>query len=167
MKNTFKTTKSKEERLLINNQKCMLALGKGYKYDKATGEIIGQKGRAIKAHINGYTIISFVINGVTLYIYGTTFIAYILKSENPTISNQEIELAKVYVKPSATYLANRKALKESNGQEVFAENDLKGALLVASQKETMEKAYFPQSNDSLIGQYYKGNQLTSNNYLST
>ena len=84
MKTTMRTleaiAKSKEERVLNNNKKCALALEKGYKYDRATGEIIGRRNKAIKAHINGYTIISFVVDGRRKYLYGTTFIEYILNS---------------------------------------------------------------------------------------
>ena len=117
-------TTSKNERVSNNNTKCALAVEKGYKYDGATGEIIGQRNKAIKAHINGYTIISFLVNGKRKYLYATKFIEYILKSENESISPEEIELAKVYVKPSASYLANRKAIKEAKPAEVLAETNL-------------------------------------------
>ena len=144
MKTTMKTAealaKSKGERVLNNNKKCALALEKGYKYDRATGEIIGRRNKAIKAHINGYTIISFVVDGRRKYLYGTTFIEYILKSENESISLEEIELAKVYVKPSASYLANRKALKEANTKELLLHTNLKDVLL-----EEL-KTSFPSNN---------------------
>ncbi len=120
---------SKKERISNNNTKCALALEKGYKYNRATGEIIGRRNKAIKAHINGYTIISFLADGKRKYLYGTTFIEYILKSENESISTEDIELAKVYVKPSASYLANRKALKEAKTKEVILEANLKDLLL--------------------------------------
>jgi protein gp37 len=117
MKTTLKTALSKEERIANNNTKCALAVEKGYKYDRATGEIIGQRNKTIKAQINGYTIISFVVDGKRIYLYGTTFIEYILKSENESVSPEEIELAKAYVKPSASYLAEKRALKEAQKQK--------------------------------------------------
>ncbi len=120
MKTTLKTALSKEERIASNNTKCVLALEKGYKYDRETGKIIGQRNKAINAQINGYTIISFVIDGKRIYLYGTTFIEYILKSENESISPEDIELAKAYVKPSTLYLAKKKALKETNKQKALA-----------------------------------------------
>jgi hypothetical protein len=40
-----------------------------------------------------------------------------LKNENESISPEEIELAKVYVKPSTTYLAEKRALKEALKQK--------------------------------------------------
>lgn len=120
MKTILKTTLSKEERISNNNTKCALALEKGYKYDRETGKIIGQRNKAINAQINGYTIISFVVDGKRTYLYGTTFIEYILKSENESISPEDIELAKAYVKPSTLYLAKKKALKEANKQKALA-----------------------------------------------
>lgn len=129
MKTTLKTATSKEERVLNNNKKCALALEKGYKYDRETGKIIGQRNKAINAQINGYTIISFVVDGKRKYLYGTTFIEYILKSENESISLEDIELAKLYVKPSASYLANRRALKEAKTKELNVDANLKDVLL--------------------------------------
>lgn len=117
-------TISKNERVSINNTKCALALEKGYKYDRATGEIIGLRNKPIKAHINGYTIISFVVDGKRMYLYGTTFIEYILKSENDSISAEDIELAKTYVKPSAVYLAAKKALKEAKKQKALVDGTI-------------------------------------------
>ncbi|MFZ4680627.1 MAG: hypothetical protein ACOYLP_10715 [Flavobacterium sp.] len=165
MKTTVNTAISREQRLLINIQKCKLALCKGYKYDKPTGEIIGQKGNAIKAHINGYTIISFVVNGVRIYIYGTTFIEYVLKSENASITNEEIELAKVYVKPSTTYLANRKALKEAKSKEVFVNKDLKVNLLVTPLTQASPIKYLPTIDNSNFGANYLGHHSNSNTRL--
>lgn len=121
MKTTLKTATSKEERISNNNTKCALALEKGYKYDRETGKIIGQRNKAINAQINGYTIISFVVDGKRTYLYGTTFIEYILKSENESISPEDIELAKAYVKPSTTYLAEKKALKEAQKQTALVD----------------------------------------------
>lgn len=114
-------TYSKEERISNNNTKCAMALEKGYKYDRETGKIIGQRNKAINAQINGYTIISFLVDGKRTYLYGTTFIEYILKSENESVSLEDIELAKVYVKPSASYLANRKALKEAQKRKTLVD----------------------------------------------
>jgi protein gp37 len=159
MKTTVKTTISKEERLLINNQKCKFALSKGYKYDKVTGEIIGQKNKPIRAHINGYTIISFIINGVKIYIYGTTFIEYVLKSENASITNEEIELAKVYVKPSATYLAKIRELKAARAKEVLVTNDLTNKLFLAPLVNTKPKKYLHQGMNSNAGLYNSGQQF--------
>lgn len=119
-----KNPKTKEERDLIKIEKCAAALAKGYKYDRTTGEIIGQRNKPIKAHINGYTMISFVHDGKRKYLYATTFIEYILKKENESISLEDIELAKVYVKPSAAYLNKKKALKEAKPAEVFIETNL-------------------------------------------
>jgi protein gp37 len=119
-----KNPKSKEERDLIKIEKCVAAVAKGYKYDRATGEIIGQRNKAIKAHVHGYTIISFVHDDKRKYLYATTFIEYILKKENESISLEDIELAKAYVKPSATYLAKKKALKEAKPSEVLIETNL-------------------------------------------
>lgn len=122
MKNSLKSAEAKQIRLSINNQKCEIALNKGYKYDKNTGEIIGVRGKVINAKINGYTVISFVDAGVKQFLYATTFIEYFLKKENATISNDEIEIAKVFVKPSSAFLANRrliltkrKTLKKAKG----------------------------------------------------
>ena len=123
---------SKKDRISNNNTKCSLALEKGYKYNRATGEIIGRRNKAIKAHINGYTIISFLVDGKRKYLYGTTFIEYILKSENESISPEDIELAKVYVKPSASYLANRKALKKAKTIEANLKDLLLGGLKISS-----------------------------------
>lgn len=128
MKTTEAIAKSKEERDLIKIEKCAAALAKGYKYDRATGEIIGRRNKAIKAHVHGYTIISFVHDGKRNYLYATTFIEYILKNENESISLEDIELAKAYVKPSAAYLAKRKALKEAKLAEVFVETNLEKVL---------------------------------------
>lgn len=128
MKTTLKTAVSKEERISNNNTKCVLALEKGYKYDQATGEIIGRRNKPIKAHINGYTIISFVVDGKRKYLHATTFIEYILKSENELISIEEIELAKAYAKPSAAYIAKKKALKKAKTVEVFVETNLEEVL---------------------------------------
>jgi protein gp37 len=159
MKNTVKTARSKEERLLINNQKCMLALSKGYKYDKATGEIIGQKGKAIKAHINGYKIISFVHKGIRIYLYGTTFIEYVLKGKNASITNEEIELAKVYVKPSAIYLATIRALKATRAKEAILTNDLTNKLFLAPLVNTTPKKHLHQGMNSSVGHYNAGQQF--------
>ena len=128
MKTTLKTALSKEERIANNNTKCALALEKGYKYDQETGKIIGQRNKAINAQNNGYTIISFVVDGKRTYLYGTTFIEYVLKRENESISHEEIELAKVYVKPSASYLAKRKALKEAQKQKALVESDIQDVI---------------------------------------
>jgi hypothetical protein len=119
-----KNPKTKEGRDLIKIEKCNIAEAKGYKYNRATGEIIGQRNKPIKAHINGYTIISFVHDGKRKYLYATTFIEYILKKENESISLEDIELAKVYVKPSAAYLDKKKVLKEVKSKEEFIETNL-------------------------------------------
>jgi hypothetical protein len=124
MKTVEAIAQSKQDRILNNNEKSALALAKGYKYDRATGEIIGQRNKPIKAHIKGYTIISFVHDGKRKYLYATTFIEYILKKENESISLEEIEFAKVYVKPSAAYLAKKKALKEAKPAGVLIETNL-------------------------------------------
>ena len=116
MKTAEAITKSKEERDLIKIEKCALALAKGYKYDRATGEIIGQRNKAIKAHVHGYTIISFVHDGKRKYLYATTFIEYILKCENESISLEDIELAKAYVKPTKESLLRIKTLKQEKKQ---------------------------------------------------
>jgi hypothetical protein len=42
-----------------------------------------------------------------------------LKTENESISPEEIELAKTYVKPSTAYLAKKKALKEAQKQKAL------------------------------------------------
>lgn len=112
-----KNPKTREERDLIKIEKCAAALVKGYKYDRATGEIIGQRNKPIKAHINGYTIISFVVDGKRKYLYATTFIEYILKKENESISLEEIEFAKAYVKPSKESLLRIKTLNQEKKQE--------------------------------------------------
>ena len=88
-----KNPKTREERDLIKIEKCAV-VDKGYKYDRATGEIIGRRNKAIKANVNGYTIISFDVDGKRKCLYATTFIEYILKSENESISLEDIELAK-------------------------------------------------------------------------
>jgi hypothetical protein len=113
MKNSLKSAEAKQIRLSINNQKCEIALKKGYKYDESTGEIIGVRGKVINAKINGYTVISFVDAGVKQFLYATTFIEYVLKKENDAVSKGELELAKIFVKPSIAYLANRKYLQQS------------------------------------------------------
>ena len=119
-----KNPKTKEERDLIKIGKCAAAVAKGYKYDRATGEIIGRRNKAIKAHVHGYTIISFLVDGKRKYLYATTFIEYILKNESESISPEDIELAKAYVKPSAAYLAEKKALKEAKLAEVIIKTNL-------------------------------------------
>ena len=112
-----KNPKTREEKHLIKIEKCSAALAKGYKYDRATGEIIGRRNKPIKARINGYTIISFVHDGKRKYLYATTFIEYILKKENASISLEEIELAKAYVKPSKESLLRMKTLKQEKKQK--------------------------------------------------
>lgn len=124
MKTVEAVAKSKQDRILNSNTKCALAIEKGYKYDRATGEIIGRRNKAIKAHINGYTIISFLVDGKRKYLYATTFIEYILKSENEFISIEEIKLAKTYFKPSSEYLAEKKALKETKKQKLMVGSDI-------------------------------------------
>lgn len=119
MKKVEAFAKSKQDRISNNNEKCAAALAKGYKYDRATGEIIGQRNKAIKAHVHGYTIISFVVDGKRKYLYATTFIEYILKKENESISLEEIELAKAYVKPSKESLLRIKTLKQEKKQKAL------------------------------------------------
>ena len=128
MKSIEAIAKSKQDRILNSNTKCVLAIEKGYTYDRATGEIIGLRNKAIKAHINGYTIISFIHDGKRKYLYATTFIEYILKSENEFISIEEIKLAKTYVKPSSEYLAEKKALKEPKKQKSMVEIDIQDVI---------------------------------------
>ena len=164
--------KSKQDRISNNNEKCALALAKGYKYDRATGEIIGQRNKAIKAHINGYTIISFVVDGERKYLYGTTFIEYILKNESESISPEEIELAKAYVKPSAAYLAEKKALKEAKLAEAIIEtnlaevlsDELKSSPLVIdySTKEKPLEKVFINSGYQFIPNTYSKNYVNNN-----
>jgi hypothetical protein len=119
MEKVKRIAKSKEERILNNNTKCALALEKGYKYDRETGKIIGQRNKAIKAHVHGYTIISFIHDGKRNYLYATTFIEYILKKENESISLEDIELAKAYVKPSKESLLRIKTLKHEKKQKAL------------------------------------------------
>jgi hypothetical protein len=141
MKTTLKTALSKEERISINNTKCALALEKGYKYDRETGKIIGQRNKAINAQINGYTIISFLVDGKRTYLYGTTFIEYILKSENESISPEEIELAKTYVKPSTAYLAEKKALKEAQKQKSLVDVATQEIITDAPEVNLVDKSF--------------------------
>lgn len=132
---------NKQTRILINNQKCEIALKKGYKYYKSSGKIIGQRKKEIKTRINGYTVISFVSNGVKQYLYGTTFIEYILKNKNKDITNEEIEFAKMCVKPTADFLviSKRKRHKKAEKKNV-------DALLIQILLEE-------QQNKSLLGGY--------------
>jgi len=109
-----KNPKTREEKDLIKIEKCVAALAKGYKYNRVTGEIIGQRNKPIKAHVHGYTIISFIHDGKRKYLYATTFIEYILKNENESISLEEIELAKAYVKPFKESLLRKKTLKQED-----------------------------------------------------
>ena len=108
---------NKQTRILINNQKCEIALKKGYKYYKSGGKIIGQRNKEIKTKINGYTVISFVSNGIKQYLYGTTFIEYILKNKTEDITNEEIELAKMCVKPSEAFLVINKIKRNGKSQK--------------------------------------------------
>lgn len=124
MKNTIKTTEQKQIRLSINNQKCAIALKKGYQYNSTTGEIIGVRGRVIKAKINGYIVISFLNAGVKQFLYATTFIEFLLKNENEAISKDELEVAKIFVKPSTEYLLKVKASKEAKKNEVSSDKNL-------------------------------------------
>lgn len=124
-----KNSKTKEERDLIKIEKCVAAEAKGYKYDRATGKIIGRRNKAIKAHVHGYTIISFLVDDKRKYLYATTFIEYILKKENESISLEEIELAKAYVKPSKEYLAEKKALKEPKKQKLMVGSDIQDVII--------------------------------------
>lgn len=167
-----KYPKTKEERGLIKIEKCAAALAKGYKYDRATGEIIGQRNKAIKAHIHGYTIISFVLDGKRKYLYGTTFIEYILKNESESVSPEEIELAKAYVKPSVAYLAKKKALKEANLAEAFVEtnlvevlsDELKSSPLVidySTNEKPLEKEFI-NSGYQFIPNTYSKNYVNNN-----
>jgi hypothetical protein len=123
-----KNPKTREEKDLIKIEKCVAALAKGYKYNRVTGEIIGQRNKPIKAHVHGYTIISFIHDGKRKYLYATTFIEYILKKENESISPEEIEFAKLYVKPSASYLAEKKALNEPKKQKLMVESDIQDVI---------------------------------------
>ncbi len=140
MKKAEAIAKSKEERISKNNEKCKIALEKGYKYDRETGGIIGRKNKPIKAHINGYTIISFLFDGKRKYLYGTTFIEYILRSENESISPEDIELAKAYVKPSTAYLAQKKAIKEAKKQKELDDNTIQDAITESHKVNTIGKS---------------------------
>jgi protein gp37 len=140
MRTTLKTASSKEERILKNNIKCALALEKGYKYNRATGEIVGIRRKVIKAHVNGYTIISFVHDGKRNYLYATTFIEYILKKENELISPEDIELAKAFVKPSTAYLAQKKALKEATKQKELVDNSIQDVITERPKAITIDKS---------------------------
>jgi len=140
MKTTLKTASSKEERILKNNIKCALALEKGYKYDRATGEIVGIRRKVIKAHVNGYTIISFDHDGKRNYLYATTLIEYILKKENELISPEDIELAKAFVKPSTAYLAQKKALKEATKQKELVDNSIQDVITERPKAITIDKS---------------------------
>jgi protein gp37 len=164
MKTIGANAKSKEERFLINNQKCKLALDKGYKYDKATGEIIGQRKKAIRAHINGYTIITFVADGVRKYLYGTTFIEYIIKSENESISLEDIELAKAYVKPTKEYLDKIKALKEAKPTELKVIANLSEVL--SNELKSIPLAIDYSTNDKPLKKVFinSGYQFRPNTY---
>lgn len=128
MKSIETIAKCKQDRISNNNEKCVAALAKGYKYNRVTGEIIGQRNKPIKAHVHGYTIISFIHDGKRKYLYATTFIEYILKKENESISPEEIEFAKLYVKPSASYLAEKKALNEPKKQKLMVESDIQDVI---------------------------------------
>ncbi len=140
MKKSESTSKNKEERHLINTQKCKLAILRGYKYDQKTGEIIGIRNKPIKSKINGYTIISFTVEGKRKYLYATTFIEYILKKENESISLEEIELAKTYVKPSTAYLAQKKALKEAKKQNELVDNAIQEIVTDNHKENAIDKS---------------------------
>lgn len=124
-----KNPKTKEERDLIKIEKCVAAEAKGYKYDRATGKIIGRRNKAIKAHVHGYTIISFLVDDKRKYLYATTFIEYILKKENESISLEEIELAKAYVKPSKESLLIIKTLNQEKKQKDLLVNSVQGVVV--------------------------------------
>ncbi len=159
-----KNPKTKEERDLINIEKCVVAEAKGYKYDRATGEIIGQRNKAIKAHVQGYTIISFVVDGKRKYLYATTFIEYLLKKENESISLEDIELAKAYVKPSVAYLAKKKALKEAKPAEVFIETNLAEVLSNELKSSSLAIGYSPKEKSSEKVFINSGYQFKPNTY---
>ena len=142
MKTAEAIVKRKEERVLNNNTKCLLALEKGYKYDRETGKIIGRRNKVIKAHINGYTIISFIVDGKRKYLYATTFIEYILKSDNESISLDDIELAKVYVKPSTAYLAEMKALKQAKKQKEQVDSTIQDVITDNPKENVVDRSIY-------------------------
>lgn len=141
MKTVIKNTKSKEERLLINIQKCMIALEKGYKYNRTTGKIIGQKDNDIKTHINGYKVISLVVDGTRKYLYGTTFLDYIMKNKVAEITNEEIEFAKLNVNPSEAFLVKSKIKRQMKAQMKNFETLLVQILLEEEQNKSLLGGY--------------------------
>ena len=167
MKSIEAIAKSKQDRILNSNTKCVLAIEKGYTYDRATGEIIGLRNKAIKSHINGYTIISFVHDGKRKYLYATTFIEYILKKENESISLEDIELAKVYVKPSAAYLTKKKALKETKPAEALIEANLTEVLSDEVKSSSLAIDYSVKDKPIYKRFINSGYQFKPSNYTSS
>lgn len=167
MKTVEAIAKSKQDRILNSNTKCVLAIEKGYTYDRATGEVIGLRNKPIKAHINGYTIISFVHDGKRKYLYATTFIEYILKNENESISLEDIELAKAYVKPSAAYLAKKNALKETKPAEVLIETNLTEVLSDEVKSSPLAIDYSAKDKPIYKRFINSGYQFKPSNYTSS
>jgi protein gp37 len=158
MKNTLKPALSKEDRISNNNTKCVLASDKGYKYDRATGEIIGQRKKAIKANINGYTIISFLVDGKRKYLYGTTFIEYILKSENESISLEDIELAKKQVKPSKESLLRIKTLKQEKKQKALLVSSVQDVVVDSPKWNPTQKGPLNKRDSRKLSKRQKNNK---------
>ena len=67
-------------RLLYNSmtreEKCILAIEKGFTYDKITGKVYGIRGGVVKSIKNKYIDISIIVDGIRHRLYGHQFAYY-------------------------------------------------------------------------------------------
>ena len=70
--------------LLTEEDRCKLALEKGFKYDKHTGDIFNPKGKKIiNNNLSSYTQIEVRFNSKVYKIYGHRFAWYVVYNELP------------------------------------------------------------------------------------
>ena len=67
---------------MTREEKCQLAIEKGYTYNPETGQIIGVHGKEIKSKdVKGYIIISLKLNNKQFLLKGHQFAWYIINKE--------------------------------------------------------------------------------------
>jgi hypothetical protein len=68
---------------MTREDKCELAISKGYNYNEHTGEIFGMRGNVIKRKTNGYIDIAIVDidDDKTIHLYGHQFAWYFINKE--------------------------------------------------------------------------------------
>lgn len=124
---------------MTRNEKCKIAIKKGFKYCPETGNVYGVKGAVIKKKINGYVALTIWVEGKRNYLYAHQFAWYVLYGEMAELidhknriktDNREINLRSttkqinaLNVKSSGAYLDKRTGRYESlimlNGRHVY------------------------------------------------